>query len=111
MSKKGRYRKKGTVRERADAEPASAPDPAEETHEEKDEEPEAPCRTEVSPEDLSAQLSMKKIILIGFAILGAVVGFLVGYENLNLVTGILDAVIGLIIGAGLGYVPFFSVRS
>ena len=110
MSKKGRYRKKGTVKERADGEPAPVPNLSEEVKEQQDEEPEVACRPEASKEDLSAQLSMKKIILIGFAILGAIVGFLVGYENLSLFDGIMDSIIGLIFGAALGYVPFISVK-
>lgn len=49
-------------------------------------------------------------ILSGFALIGLVVGFLVGYGNLNPVMGVLYGIFGLLIGALIGYFPYLDIK-
>lgn len=49
-------------------------------------------------------------ILSGFGLIGIVVGFLVGYGNLEVSNGVIYGIIGLLIGLATGYIPYLNIK-
>jgi hypothetical protein len=67
---------------------------------------------ETSPEP-AADLSKngKLEVIAGFAIMGVSIGFLAGYGNLDIMTGIAQGLMGLVLGGALGYLPYLNLKS
>ncbi|MDQ7824785.1 MAG: hypothetical protein RDV48_18450 [Candidatus Eremiobacteraeota bacterium] len=54
-------------------------------------------------------LSGKKEMVMGFGILGVVVGFLAGYGNLDMAMGLMGGMAGLVAGAFCGWLPYMPL--
>lgn len=102
MKKKIRIKKRTTVEEQArDVEDAVQDDSSPEKREE-EEKPAVPS--------LPASQAGKLEVVAGFGITGLAVGFLAGYGNMEVMPGIVNGLAGLVIGVGLGFLPYLSFK-
>jgi hypothetical protein len=104
MKKKPRYRRRPIGEEEG-----RAARPAEPPSQEKPTPEESAC-AEKTEEKQGAPPSGKQETILGFGLLGATVGFLTGYGEMNPFNGIAQGIVGLLVGVVMGYLPFMSIK-
>jgi hypothetical protein len=105
MKKRPRYRRRPIGEEES-----RAARPVEPPAQEKPAPPEPACAEKSGDAKPEGAPSGKMETVLGFGLLGATVGFLWGYGEMNLFNGIANGIVGFLAGIVTGYLPFLSVK-